>query len=212
MQGEKRRWPLVLGIALCVLSLALSVALQEAGYLTYLNGDMASELILAQRQADTGSLIQMDWIYSTEIHTVHMNLLYALSFLFTDSFMLARIIGNTIGFVLGMLACVFLCRTLGLSMAKGLCTAALLPFAAGTLYASNMTIGGYYIIHLPFAFGGAAWRRLRCSWLCACSRGCCRCAMCCALSARWWLWRALMCCSRRRRAARFGTITCASAG
>ena len=156
MQGEKRRWPLVLGIALCVLSLALSVALQEAGYLTYLNGDMASEMILARRQADTGSLIQMDWIYSTEIHTIHMNLLYALSFLFTDSFMMARIIGNTIGFVLGMLACVFLCRALGLSLAKGLCTAALLPFAAGTLYASNMTIGGYYIIHLPFAFGGAA--------------------------------------------------------
>ena len=156
MQGEKRRWPLVLGIALCVLSLALSVALQEAGYLTYLNGDMASEMILARRQADTGSLIQMDWIYSTEIHTIHMNLLYALSFLFTDSFMMARIIGNTIGFLLGMLACVFLCRTLGLSLAKGLCTAALLPFAAGTLYASNMTIGGYYIIHLPFAFGGAA--------------------------------------------------------
>ena len=74
MQGEKRRWPLVLGIALCVLSLALSVALQEAGYLTYLNGDMASEMILARRQADTGSLIQMDWIYSTEIHTIHMNL------------------------------------------------------------------------------------------------------------------------------------------
>lgn len=156
MQGEKRRWPLVLGIALCVLSLAVSVALQEAGYLTYLNGDMASEMILARRQADTGSLIQMDWIYSTEIHTIHMNLLYALSFLFTDSFMMARIIGNTIGFLLGMLACVFLCRTLGLSLAKGLCTAALLPFAAGTLYASNMTIGGYYIIHLPFAFGGAA--------------------------------------------------------
>ena len=75
MQGEKRRWPLALGIALCVLSLALSLALQEAGYLTYLNGDMASEMILARRQADTGSLIQMDWLYSTEIHTIHMNLL-----------------------------------------------------------------------------------------------------------------------------------------
>ncbi|MGN0774156.1 MAG: hypothetical protein ACI4MP_10270 [Candidatus Ventricola sp.] len=156
MQKEKRRWPLVLGVALCVLTLALSVALQEAGYLTYLNGDMASEMILARRQADTGSLVQMDWIYSTEIHTVHMNLFYALAFLFTDSFMAARIIGNTIGFVIAMLSCVVLCRTLGLSTAKGLCTAALLPFAAGTLYASNMTIGGYYIIHLPFAFFGAA--------------------------------------------------------
>ncbi|MGN0775274.1 MAG: hypothetical protein ACI4MM_01220 [Candidatus Ventricola sp.] len=156
MQGEKRRWPVVLGIALCVLTLALSVVVQRAGYLTYLNGDMASEMILARRQADTGSLVQMDWLYSTEIHTIHMNLFYALAFLFTDSFMLARIIGNTIGFVIAMLSCVVLCRQVGLSTAKGLCTAALLPFAAGALYASNMTIGGYYIIHLPFAFCGAA--------------------------------------------------------
>ena len=156
MRNERKRWPVVMGLILCVLTLALSVVLQEAGYLTYLNSDMASEMILARRQADTGSLIQMDWLYSTEIHTIHMNLLYALSFIFTDSFMWVRIIGNTIGFVMGMASCVFLCRKLGLSTAKGLWTAALLPFAASALYASNMTIGGYYIIHLPFAFLGAA--------------------------------------------------------
>lgn len=155
MQRRERRWPVLLGVALCVLTLALSVAVQRAGYLTYLNGDMASEMILARRQADTRSLVSMDWLYSTEIHTIHMNLLYAFSFLFTDSFMTARIIGNTIGFVIAMLACAGLCRRLGLSAAKGLCTAALLPFAAGTLYASNVTVGGYYIIHLPFAFFGA---------------------------------------------------------
>lgn len=156
MKSEKRRWPIAAGIILCLLTLALSVMLQEAGYLTYLNSDMASEMILARRQADTGSLVQMDWLYSTEIHTIHMNLLYALAFAFTDSFMWARIIGNTIGFVIGMLSCIFLLRKLGLSTAKGLWTAALLPFAASALYASNMTIGGYYIIHLPFAFLGAA--------------------------------------------------------
>lgn len=156
MKSEKRRWPIAAGLILCVLTLALSVVLQEAGYLTYLNSDMASEMILARRQADTGSLVQMDWLYSTEIHTIHMNMLYALAFAFTDSFMWARIIGNTIGFVIGMLSCIFLLRKLGLSTAKGLWTAALLPFAASALYASNMTIGGYYIIHLPFAFLGAA--------------------------------------------------------
>ena len=126
MKSEKRRWPTIVGIALCILTLVVSVFLQEAGYLTYLNSDMASEMILARRQADTGSLIQMDWLYSTEIHTIHMNLLYALSFAWTDSFMWARIIGNTIGFVIGMLSCVFLCRKLGLSLAKGIWTAALL--------------------------------------------------------------------------------------
>ena len=155
MRNERKRWPVVMGIILCVLTLALSIVLQEAGYLTYLNSDMASEMILARRQADTGSLIQMDWLYSTEIHTIHMNLLYAMSFIFTDSFMWARIIGNTIGFVIGMASCVFLCKKLGLSSAKGLWTAALLPFASSVLYAANMTIGGYYIIHLPFAFLGA---------------------------------------------------------
>ena len=155
MRNERKCWPVAVGIILCVLTLALSIVLQEAGYLTYLNSDMASEIILARRQADTGSLVQMDWLYSTEIHTIHMNLLYALSFIFTDSFMWARIIGNTIGFVIGMASCVFLCRKLGLSMEKGLWTAALLPFASSMIYAANMTIGGYYIIHLPFAFLGA---------------------------------------------------------
>ena len=156
MLKKDRRWSAAAGLVLCVLVLALSVVLQEAGYLTYLNGDMSSEMILARRQADTGSLIQMDWIYSTEIHTIHMNLFYALAFLFTPDYMWARIIGNTIGFVIGMAACVYLCRKLGLGLGRSLFTAALLPFAAGTLYASNMTIGGYYIIHLPFAYAGAA--------------------------------------------------------
>lgn len=158
-QRGKRRYA-ALGIALCAAALAASVALQRAGYLTYLNSDMASELILARRQADTGSLIQMDWLYSTEIHTVHMNLLYALALRFTPDFSLARIIGNTLGFVLGMGACAALCRMLDVSLCAGLCTAAMLPFAASALYAANMTIGGYYIIHLPFAFLTAAlWLR-----------------------------------------------------
>lgn len=152
---NRPKWPIWLGLALCLLSLVYAVALQKAGYLTYLNSDMASEVILARQQADTGHWIETDWLYSTEIHTLHMNLLYALSFLFTDSYFLARVIGNTIGFVLGMGACVYLCRRLGLSTGRGLCAAALLPLAAGTLYASNMTIGGYYIVHLSFAFLGA---------------------------------------------------------
>ena len=92
MKSEKRRWPVIVGIALCILTLVVSVFLQEAGYYTYLDGDMASEVIMAKRQADTGSLIQMDWLHSTEVHMVDMNLFYALSFIFTQSYMWARII------------------------------------------------------------------------------------------------------------------------
>lgn len=155
MKKEKRIWPIVIGAALCVLTLVYSVALQKAGYLTYLNSDMASEVILARQQATSGHIVETDWLYSTEIHTLHMNLLYAFAFLFTDSYFLARVIGNTIGFLLGMGASVYLTRRLGLSWGSSLAAAALLPLSAGTLYASNMTIGGYYIVHLSFAFLGA---------------------------------------------------------
>ena len=92
--GERKRFA-ALGLCLCLASLIFSVALQRAGYLTYLNSDMASEVILAKRQFETRSLVQMDWLYSTEVHTVHMNLLYALAFLVTKSYRTARIIGNT---------------------------------------------------------------------------------------------------------------------
>ena len=144
------------GVLLCALALAFSIALQQAGYLTYLNSDMASEVILARRQHDTGSLVQFDWLYSTEVHTVHMNLLYALAFCFTSSYKLARIIGNTTGFMIGMAALYALLRRLRFGRGAALGAAALLPFSASALYASNMTIGGYYIVHLPFAFGTAA--------------------------------------------------------
>lgn len=156
MKREKRRWPIVLGAALCVLTLAYSVVLQRAGYLTYLNSDMAAEILLARQQAASGHIVETNWLHSTEIHTLHMNLLYALAFLFTDSYFAARVIGNTLGFLLGMAACVCLCRQLRVSAGASLCTAALLPLAASTLYAANMTVGGYYIVHLSFAYLGAA--------------------------------------------------------
>ena len=143
-------------LLLCALSLAFSVVLQREGYLTYLNSDMASEVILARRQYETGSPIQFDWLYSTEVHTVHMNLLYALAFNFTSSYRTARILGNIWGFLIGMAALYGLLRRLRASCAASLACCALLPFAASTLYASNMTIGGYYIVHLPFGFGMAA--------------------------------------------------------
>jgi len=142
MKREIRRWPVILGIALCVLTLAYSVVLQKAGYLTYLNSDMAAEIILAKQQAQSGHIVEMDWLYSTEIHTLHMNLLYALSFLFTDSYFAARVIGNTIGFVLGMASYVYLCRKLRLSYGTALCTAALLPLAGDLTRCTIVPLNG----------------------------------------------------------------------
>jgi len=48
MRRSKRG--IALGAVLCVLTLVVSVLLQKAGYLIYLNSDMASEIILANRR------------------------------------------------------------------------------------------------------------------------------------------------------------------
>lgn len=65
MRVRGRTWAVIAGLLLCAAALLMSVALQRAGYLTYLNSDMASELILARRQVDTGSLIQTDCGWKT---------------------------------------------------------------------------------------------------------------------------------------------------
>ena len=160
MTYKRKKWPIVLGATLCVLALALCAALQYAGYLTYLDSDMASELILAKRQADTHSLFQMDWLYSTEVHLLQTNILYAFAFLFTGSFQMARIMGNMLGMVLAMAALVYLCRTLGLSWGRALATASLLPLTASPMYANAVSISGHYLFFVGFGFLGAAlWLR-----------------------------------------------------
>ena len=148
----KHSFKLLLGVFLCIIAFSASVLLQQTGYLTYLNGDMASETILAHRQVTNHHLIERDWIYSTEIHTLHMNLFYAIAFIFVRSYKAARIIGNTFVFALSVLSVVFLGRKLRWPLSRSLILGALLPVGISTLYAQNFTIGGYYIIHLPLAY------------------------------------------------------------
>ncbi len=160
MSCKRKKWPIVLGAALCGMALVLCAALQYAGYLTYLDSDMASELILAKRQADTHSLFQMDWLYSTEVHLLQTNILYAFAFLFTGSFQMARIMGNMLGMVLAMSALVYLCRTLGLSWGRSLGAASLLPLTSSPMYANAVSISGHYLFFVGFGFlGTALWLR-----------------------------------------------------
>ncbi|MBQ9007978.1 MAG: hypothetical protein IJ088_01425, partial [Clostridia bacterium] len=148
------KYPLriLLGFLIIIIAFSASILLQKTGYLTYLNGDMASETILAHRQAENHHLIERDWIYSTEIHTLHMNLFYAIAFFFVRSYETARIIGNSIVFFLAVLSLIFLGKQLRWPLSRSLILGSLLPIGISTLYAQNFTIGGYYIIHLPLAY------------------------------------------------------------
>ena len=147
MKRTSGRWGIVLGALLCLVALGASAALQSAGYLAYLDSDIASELLLARRQAQTGSLVQMDWLYSTEIRILGPNLLYALAFLLDAGFKAARILGNTLGLALMMGACVFLLRRARVPWGGALAASALLAVTLGRTYGYAMTVGGFYLSH-----------------------------------------------------------------
>lgn len=152
MRQEKPRWPVFVGLALCALVLCVSVVMQSVQYLYMLDGDIAADLLLGKRQADTGSLIQMDWLYSTEVRIFSPNLFYALAFSLGAGFKWARIIGNTLGLALVMGSCVFALRRTRVSWAVSLSAAAMLGVTTGPIYAYAMTMGGFYICHCILGF------------------------------------------------------------
>ena len=147
MKRTSGRWGIVLGALLCLAALGAAALLQAEGYLAYLDSDIASELLLARRQAQTGSLVQMDWLYSTEIRILGPNLLYALAFLLDAGFKAARILGNTLGLALMMGACVFLLRRARVPWGGALAASALLAVTLGRTYGYAMTVGGFYLSH-----------------------------------------------------------------
>ena len=152
MRQRKPVWPVIAGAALCVLVLAVSVVLQEAGYRGMLDGDISADLLLGKRQADTGSLIQMDWLYSTEVRIFSPNLFYALAFSLGAGFKWARIIGHTIGLGLMMAACVFALRKAKTSWTAALCASAMLGVTASPIYAYVTSMGGFYLCHCILGF------------------------------------------------------------
>lgn len=152
MRQEKTRWPVIAGLALCVLVLCVSALMQSEGYLGMLDGDIAADLLLGKRQAETGSLIQMDWLYSTEVRIFSPNLFYALAFSLGAGFKWARIIGNTLGLALVMASCVFVLRKTKVSWAVSLCASAMLGVTTGPIYAYVMSMGGFYLCHCILGF------------------------------------------------------------
>ena len=158
-KGSGRRG-LLAGAALCALTLLVCVLYQRAALPVYLDGDMAGELALGHWQAKTGSLVQRDWMYTTELRIVSTNLLYALAFLLDVGCAAARLIGNTLGLALLMGVCALLLRRAGLGWGAALAASSALALTAGPVYGYTMTVGGVYIFHCLFGYLAALlWLR-----------------------------------------------------
>jgi len=152
MRQRTPRWPVAAGMALCVLALVFSIVMQDAGYRGMLDGDIAADLLLGKRQADTGSLIQMDWLYSTEVRIFGPNLFYALAFILGAGYKWARIIGHAIGLGLMMASCVFALRKAEASWPASLCAASMLAVTTSPVYAYVTSMGGFYLCHCILGF------------------------------------------------------------
>ena len=76
--------------------LILNVWAINHNYINFIDSDDASELILARQLVTEGNIISKNWHYSTELRVLNTQLVYMFLFLFTSSFKIVRILGQTV--------------------------------------------------------------------------------------------------------------------
>lgn len=85
-----------LGKVLMLVLLILNIWTINHNYINFIDSDDASELILARQLVSEGNIISQNWYYSTELRVLNTQLVYMFLFLFTSSFKLVRILGQTV--------------------------------------------------------------------------------------------------------------------
>ncbi len=85
-----------LGKVLVLVLLILNVWAINHNYINFIDSDDASELILARQLVTEGNIISKNWHYSTELRVLNTQLVYMFLFLFTSSFKIVRILGQTV--------------------------------------------------------------------------------------------------------------------
>ncbi len=119
-----------------------------AGYGTFLDSDMASELSLAQHLARQGALVSTTWRYSTEVRLLGTQLVYTpLMALFPNDWRLVRTLGGLILSALLSFSCYAGARMMGARRRYALLFAGLTLCPCSAVTAQMLTIGAYYVPH-----------------------------------------------------------------
>ena len=115
---------------------------------SFLDSDMASEMVLAHQLNQEGRFISPNWYYSTELRVVSEQPLFKLGlWLFPQNWHLARVSAQAI--LMAGLAASYLFFSFGIRIYRGgvyAATALLCPF--GTWYAFHGMLGGFYYVHM----------------------------------------------------------------
>lgn len=105
----KQRWKFGINI-IAVLGIAMQFGLicyfEWKYFFSYMNADIASDLYLAETLANSGHwLLTEDWLWTSEIHFLHNQLLMVPLFHLFSSYRMVL----TISFAIGVLLCILLC-------------------------------------------------------------------------------------------------------
>lgn len=120
-----------------------------------IDSDMSSELVLGKLLAKEHKLITTSWYYSTELRVINTNIIYMLSFLFTDNYHVVRVVSAAIWPVLLFLSFYYLCQQIGIKKwFPYLATLFLCPMSK--VYFQIIMMGHYYYPHIIFILLGVA--------------------------------------------------------
>ena len=112
----------------------------------FLDGDASSDLLLAWRLSKTGELMTYDWIYSTEIHVIHTQIIQAFFFRFFADWHLVRFLSALTMQGILLLSCLYFCRAAGAGRKRSLMTGALLLMPVSVAYGRIVL---YHCMYMP---------------------------------------------------------------
>ncbi len=148
LQNEKIKTIIVVSIFIAVWIWDIGFAYKYGE--TYLDADMASEMVLANKTNEAGVYLDTDWFYSSEIRILGQVMLFKpLLLLFPDNWGLVRVIAQAIFLLATGLSYIYMTSILG-NIRKSIFFAAILLCPFGYWHMWHDCFDGFYLIWIIF--------------------------------------------------------------
>ena len=156
MSKNKRIVPstLKMHLPLLIFLFAAAFSIVTTWYITshILDSDASSEMVLAHQLSETGKIMSMDWLYSTELRVLNSQLLFAFFFHIWNDWHLVRFSSAILLQALMVYTYSFMLRKAGFPKNSILIGAAMLLLPASVTYGRIVLYHSHYIVHLCLAF------------------------------------------------------------
>lgn len=137
MKMDKREWTnsSIVLMMIGMLQFIYIVYLELKNYLSILNSDVATDLMLAEELAHSGDiLISSNFVYTTELHVLYTQIIQSLLFCFTSSYKKVFILSFIIHTILISICMLVLVKYISKSISAGITAVILLLIPSGEFY------------------------------------------------------------------------------